>query len=525
MLLVWPSSDPTSTGTPPETLWGLRLEREPAPVASIEPLTPPALDRLVRKCLAKEPDARWQTASDVADELRWLASVFGAVTAVGTAAVGVPGRRPSWRELFTFGAALFGGVVGGLLLGGATLSRPEPAGMPMRLAVTLPSDMPLAPAGLVSPGHDRPAIALSLDGTRLAYVAVVGARTQICVRDMRTGAVAPLQDTEGGHTPFFSPDGRWLGFFAHNKLKKIALSGGSAIPLADAPSPWGASWAADDTIYFNRYEGEGIWAVSANTGPVSPISTRGRMPEVVEGDSRLIVGGISRVDLAKREKAVEPAPILEGNRGRYLPTGHLLYSSGGKLMAVPFDRSTFAPTGDPVTLFEDVRWANYNVAQFTVSHQGTLVYAPGRSQGLASFVWVDRKGNQEPLDLPEAEYGPYALSRTASALPMARMGRSSSGIWRGERARCSLPGLPPELRPGINTRVGLRTARSSCTSPWTRRRIASWRDRSIEACPRPRCGPTRAERCSIRPGFRRTDRCSVSSPRARTRALTCTSSG
>jgi hypothetical protein len=88
---------------------------------------------------------------------------------------------------------------------------------------------------------------------------------------MQTGTVTPLEHTAGGHTPFFSPDGAWVGFGADNKLRKIPVRGGGAVVLAAAPNPWGATWGSDDTVHFNRYEGEGVFRVAAGGGAVQPV--------------------------------------------------------------------------------------------------------------------------------------------------------------------------------------------------------------------------------------------------------------
>src|SRR5262249_25135274 len=149
--------------------------------------------------------------------------------------------------------AVSGWIAAALALLPAVMFMRLPEAVPapsMRLTITLPDEAPLAPGGLMPMAHDRPALALSPDGSRLAYVAQVGKKTVLYIRDMRTGRVAPLPGTEGGHTPFFSPDGVSIGFFADGKLKRISSGGGSLITLTDAPVPYGGTWGTDGSIYF-----------------------------------------------------------------------------------------------------------------------------------------------------------------------------------------------------------------------------------------------------------------------------------
>jgi serine/threonine-protein kinase len=418
------------------------LEREPTPIASLQPLTPPALARFVGKCLAKDAEVRWQSAVDAADELRWL---------IGGSTGGAQATR---RRLPLGVAAVLGVVLLAAALGVAFLLRPAseraPSAPPsLRLNITLPDDKPLAPAGRVWPGHDKPALALSPDGSRLAYVALISGKTQLCVRDMRSGQVAPLEGTFGGNTPFFSPDGDWIGFFADNKLKKIPLAAGRVTALADAPNGWGGSWGSDGFIYFNRYEGEGVFRVSNAGGAVDRVCD-GLMPETVESGRGLLVqaGGVNYVTLGT------DAPVRRvatGNRARYLSGGHLLYSVGSTVMARRFDPEKATAEGEGVQLCDDVRSANYSVAQFTVSESGTFVYVPGRPQGLTSFAWVDRTGRMETVGLPESEaqYTNYALSPDGTRLAYSLDGEIF--VWDRAR-RTTASRLTPRAPSGVQMR-------------------------------------------------------------------------
>src|SRR5712664_2015671 len=209
------------------------LEREPPAMSSLQPMTPPALDRVVKKCLAKEPDKRWQAASDVCDELKWIAEGGAQVTLVPTAAtkgIRALGRRPL---ILGLGSLILGLVMASL----ATWNlKPSPAPQPVtRTVIALPPGQQLA--GLDS----GPAVALSPDGTHLAYVATQGGTQQVYLRAMDSMEAKAIPGTEGGVTPFFSPDGQWVGFFASGKLKKVSVSGGAALTLDDAAQALGAN--------------------------------------------------------------------------------------------------------------------------------------------------------------------------------------------------------------------------------------------------------------------------------------------
>src|SRR6266849_1884625 len=217
------------------------LEIDPPPISSLQPMTPPALDRLVKKCLAKEPEKRWQAASDVCDELKWIAeggSQVASLPTVPAKGIRMLGRRALISSL---GLLLLGAMIAGLAVWNLKPSAPRPI---TRTVITLPPGQELA--GL----ENGPAVALSPDGTHLAYVARQGGTQQLYLRAMDSLEARPIPGTEGAVNPFFSPDGQWVGFFAGGKLKKVSVGGGAAITLGDAADPRGASWGSQGMIIF-----------------------------------------------------------------------------------------------------------------------------------------------------------------------------------------------------------------------------------------------------------------------------------
>ena len=207
------------------------LEREPPPMSSLQPMTPPALDRVVKKCLAKEPDDRWQTAHGPCGELKWIAEGGSQVTLAPTAAT--KGIRALGRRglILSVGALLLVAVVTGLAVWNLKPLPPQPVS---RVTITLPPGQQLAGLDI------GPAVALSPDGTHLAYVARQGGIQQLYLRAMDSLEAMPIPGTEGAVNPFFSPDGQWVGFFAGGTLKKVSVNGGAAInPRQCCESSWG----------------------------------------------------------------------------------------------------------------------------------------------------------------------------------------------------------------------------------------------------------------------------------------------
>jgi serine/threonine protein kinase len=199
------------------------MEAELPSMASLQPMTPPALDRVVKRCLAKDPDERCQNAKDLTDELKWIAEGGSQVESLQTTVTKGAGTHGQRTLIFSLGALLLVATIASL----ATWSlKPSPPPTPRpvsRYVITLPPGQRLS-------GLDfGPAVALSPDGTHLAYAAIQGGASQIYLRAMDSLEARPIPGTEGGLSPFFSPDGQWLGFFADQKLKKVSVNGGAAV--------------------------------------------------------------------------------------------------------------------------------------------------------------------------------------------------------------------------------------------------------------------------------------------------------
>jgi Tol biopolymer transport system component len=381
------------------------LEIDPPPISSLQPMTPPALDRVVKKCLAKEPDDRWHAAKDLCDELKWIAAGSSPVAPAPTISakgIGVLGLR-----------ALILGVVALLLVAAITsvatwTLKPTPQQPVTRTVINLPPGQQLA--GL----DDGPAVALSPDGTYLAYVARQGGTQQLYLRAIDSLESKPIPGTEGAIEPFFSPDGHWVGFFAGGKLMKVSVGGGPALVLSDASLSRGASWGSQGMIAFTPTANvSALQQVPDAGGTPQPLIrlTKGevaqRWPEFLPGGKAVLFAtGPTGLTFINAKVAVESVGTGErrvlvqvGTQPRYAPSGHLVYAQGGSLTAVPFDAKRLEVTGTAVPLVEGVLQSPVTgAAQYSFSDTGSLVYVSGGVQATQlRLVWVSRNGAEQPL--------------------------------------------------------------------------------------------------------------------------------
>jgi serine/threonine-protein kinase len=383
------------------------LEREPPAMSSLQPMTPPALDRVVKRCLAKDPDDRWQTTRDLEVQLKWIVEGGSQVASVPSPPV-------------------------------------------TRLSVTLPSGQQLA--GL----DNGPAVAFSPDGTHLAYVARQGGTQQIYLRAMDSLEAKPIPGTEGAFNPFFSPDGQWVGFFAGNKLKKVSLNRGVALTLGDAAVPHGADWGNQGMIAFSPVHALALQEVSDGGGS-SQLLTRlekgdvsQRWPEFLPGGNAvLFAAGPTVINFTYAQVAVqsigkgERRNLIQGaTHPRYAHSGHLVYAQRGTLMAVPFDAQRLEVTGTAVPAAEGVlQSASTGAAQYSLSATGSLVYVSGGVQSAQRrLVWVGRNGAERPVAAPVHTYLLPRLSPDGRRVTVAIAERETQ-IWLYDLSREALTRL------------------------------------------------------------------------------------
>jgi eukaryotic-like serine/threonine-protein kinase len=412
------------------------LEREPAPLSTIKPLTPPALDHAIRRCLAKEREGRWQSPADLASELQWIAE--------SGSQAGVPAPMISHRNvrerLTQAAAALFALTTVAFVIG-FVLRAPKPTPQPLHLSTEIGADVTLfTDAG--------PSAILSPDGTRLAFLGTGSdQKRRIYVRPLDKLQGTALSGTENARDPFFSPDGQWLGFFADGKLKKISVSGGAEVPLCDAPNDRGGSWGEDGSIVFAPALRTGLSRVSSVGGTPQPLTTLDqqagevthRWPQVLPGAKAVLfttdttTGTYEDADIAVYSTSSGQRKTVHrgGFHARYLPSGHIVYMHQGILFAVPFDPKSLEVIGRPAPVLEGLAAVPSNGgAQFSFSETGNLVYVSGRGGYQAvSIHWMDRQGQFTPLlDTPSGYRNP-AFSPDGNRLAVEMSDGKTTDIW------------------------------------------------------------------------------------------------
>jgi eukaryotic-like serine/threonine-protein kinase len=402
--------------------------------------TPLSIRALLRRCLQKEMNKRCRDAGDARIEIE---EALGApVAAELTTAAPTKGFNALGRRSLILSAGMF--LLGAAIAGIAAWNlKPTPSPTPQfvsRLTITLQPGLQL-----VGP-ENGPAVALSPDGTHLAYVARQGGTQQLYLRAMDNLEARPIPGTEGAVNPFFSPDGQWLGFFAGQRLKKISASGGAALTLASAALQVGGSWGSPGTIAFAPSSVLSLQQVPDAGGTVRPLThleksdTFQRWPEFLpDGKALLFVGGSATApEVAVQSiQSGERRDLIQGaTYPRYSLSGHLVYAQGGTLIAAPFDIQRLQITGAAVPVVEGVaQSASSGAAQYSISTTGSLVYVPGGVQGgQRKLVWVDRNGAEQPFAAPAHAYDSPRFSPDGQRIAVATDGQ----IWLYDLSRETL---------------------------------------------------------------------------------------
>ena len=412
------------------------LEHETRLPASGPAAVPPALARVVQKCLAKDPNRRWQSAGDLADELRWV--VDERQVKQDAPAGDALTTRPRSRIAMV-------GIVAAALAAGVALTTtamrivarlsPPPAPQPVRFSFTPPQDRRLA---FGTPDRD---IAITPDGRSIVYRSASG-ETGLAVRTLGELDERMIAGATPARGPFISPDGRWVGYFSGNELKKISLSGGPPITLCKIQgAPRGASWGSDDVIVFATNESAtGLLAVPASGGEPKVLTKPGSdgdhvFPSVLPSASAILftLGGASpdsaQVAVLDRRTGRQTTVVRGGSAAEYVEPGRLIYAFAGTLRAIPFDAERLTVSGEAVPVLEQLATTAAGAGQFAISRDGTLVYVPGGAVGgMRSLVWIDRQGKEEAIKAPPRAYEFVRLSPdgTRAALAVSDQDRD---IW------------------------------------------------------------------------------------------------
>jgi Tol biopolymer transport system component len=420
------------SGKSQASLIGAIMHSDPPSIGSIQPMTPPALEKVIKGCLVKDPDERWNTAHDVKLQLQWIAE--------GGSQAGVPApvaaRRRSREKLaWAVAAAAITAVA---ILGIGFVRRAPAKPHLMRFEIPTPEGVTIIDAPRISP-----------DGRTLAFNATDSSgKTRIWLRPFNALTAQPLSGTEGTLRPFWSPDSRFLGFFAEGKLKKVEVSGGPPQKICDAAGADG-SWSPEGVILFDGRPTDPIYRVSAAGGApavaVAPDAGRketgASWPEFLPDgrhflylafgqkneDNTYRIGSLD----SKESKVIAPAQSLV----TYAPPGYLLFVRDNTLVAQPFDANSLKTTGEPIPMAEHVGATGIGLASFSTSRNGVLAYRSGKAG--SRLQWVDRSGKEISTLGEPGEYGSTMLSPTGDRLALQLIDPRSgkADIWLRDLAR------------------------------------------------------------------------------------------
>ena len=379
------------------------LEHEPAPLSSLQPITPPALDRLVGKCLQKDPDRRWQTAADVADELRWLAS-GSAATSAGVVQRAPRSRLGRWRLPLALAAALLAGGAAGVTV----WSLMTPGGPPLvtRFELSM-AGTPLGSTGMV---------AISPDGRTVAFSAADGEAVRLYLRRLDDERITPLQGTEDPFYPRFSEDGTAITFVAGEEVRRVPIEGGPAVAILKKAGVNGYDVQPDGGIAFVIGSGgdeDGLWTRLPTAGPQRLVPSgaggvrRFFSPQMLPRGRGLLFTAVEKghpsVCLYSFADRATKTIVPDGVHGYYVSAARcLVYQSKGSLYGIGFDPEGLVPTGTSFPLVSHVGTGDPWSVEFDVSSTGTLAYL---WPPVATLSWFDRAGHKTPLHVANLPAG------------------------------------------------------------------------------------------------------------------------
>jgi eukaryotic-like serine/threonine-protein kinase len=434
------TGDPPFSGSTAQAIVARVLTESPRPILPQRHTIPPHVEAAVMTALEKLPADRFGTAAEFAEALAGR----GTAPTLRTAATGgMTGAAPrAKRRLDPVKIGLAGVAVVAAALAAWGWLRPAPAPEVNRFSLYIPPEQALAP---VSQSGNR--LAISPDGKRIVYSGPAQRGTQLWLREHDQLSSTPLPGTEGAGTPFFSPDGRHIGFLlGGTKLRTVSLDGGPTQSLTDSANSTGGDWGSDGYVYFEV--DSGIARIRASGGPIEPLynffphkEAGAEWPVVLPGAKGLLfrtrrpnqgVGDFQIVAMPLPHG--EPHVLMRGVYARYSSSGHLLVvTADGKLVAAPFDLGKLALTGPAVGVLEGI---GVEVGGFSttvaLSDNGTLIYTTGAAVRSRQPVWVTREGTASPVDStwePQGAISAFALSPDGRALAVDVLQNGNNAIW------------------------------------------------------------------------------------------------
>jgi eukaryotic-like serine/threonine-protein kinase len=398
------------------------LKAEPIPLLSLQPTTPPVLAHLIHGCMAKNRSDRWQTAHDVAKQLEWI-------SASRTDAAPIAGSKAgSCKKIWIVLAAL---PVLAIVVALMYIFRAAPQNLPMRFTVTLPGNVTFS-AG----EYPLRSAVISPDGRHLVFAGVdqsIG-RARLYVRPIDSIEAVPLQGTEEGFDPFWSPDNRSIGFFAHGKLKRVDLRGGSPQIICDAQSGGGGAWSKDDVILASLSNPGPLSRVPAGGGSPMPVTSFDPSSETDHDWPQFTADGKHFLYMAWGRTASENAVYvgLLDSQGRklllrgvssfiYAHPDNLIFLRDSTLFAQRFEGDRFELLGQPVALAEDA------LAPVSASQNGAVTYRTVKA-GPDHFLWIKQDGTEIGAAVPPGYYVDPDLSPDGSKLAFASRESPGAGL-------------------------------------------------------------------------------------------------
>jgi len=416
------------------------LRETPAPVSSIRDVIPPAIERVILRCLEKSPDDRYQTARDVLLELRWSAE---AGSRAGMPAPVAARRKHRERLAWSLAGA---GLAAALLLAGFTVLNHPAAPIPLRFFAPTPRGVVLGDTPKVSP-----------DGRYVAYNASDSTgKSSIWLRPMGSLTAQPLPGTDGARRPFWSPDSRYLAFMMEGKLRKISVLGGPPQTICESQSSGDGSWGRSGQILFDGSPTDSIRIVTAGGGAPHPASridhAHGEVGSawphfLPDGRHFLFLGLSNRPDQTALKvgdtRSDKVVLLARGNFSRieYVEPGYILYARDRSLLAQPFDAKSLRLTGDPFPVVDDVAVGGGvgSNADFS-SSPSTLVFRGGTAGRRMRLVWVDRTGKATQTFGDAGDYTNLSVAPDGRRVAVT-FGADNADVWVVDGGR------------GVNTRL------------------------------------------------------------------------
>jgi serine/threonine protein kinase len=380
------------------------LQKDPPPISTVTDVGLPPLEYIIRTCMAKESEERFQTAHDVKLQLSWMLQ-----------SAGLPSPAKKWRSLPWLAGAVSALLVlllaGMLVIKGTTSKSANSEYGVTRFTIALPPKQELAV-------NNTQAVVLSRDGKHLAYVAAENGVPHLFTRRLDRFESVAIPDSEGATFPFFSPDGDWIAYFSQGKLKKAPSGGGASIVICDVPTFFGGTWTPQDLIVV-AVPNYGLASVPASGGSLQKIPMTTKDIIYPQGPNWFAGGEwIAFTDYLATRRSVmavklstgEVRLVLKNAQAGSFVDGNLVYYEGGALWAVPFDPKQAAILGNAAQIESGINEEIY-IAQSSTSETGVLAYAPGPAGNFSRNLYVvDRKGQEQKLDVPPQDYVDSVIS-------------------------------------------------------------------------------------------------------------------